>query len=383
MLQLFYFSGTGNARRVATWVADAWRQRGREAAVVELAHTAPGSIQLGPEDELGLASPTHGFNLPPVTLAFLFALPRATRRNRALIFNTRAGLRLLGLHLPGLSGVAQLLAALVLTLKGYRVVAMRPVDLPSNWISLHPGLAPDAVRDLHRRCEAITRRSAGRLLDGRRDLRALWDLPQDLLLAPVALGYFLVGRYVLAKSFVASAGCDGCEACVRQCPVQAITLRGGRPFWSFRCESCMRCMNHCPRRAIQTAHGFVIGLALLVDLAVATLVLPPLVAAFPGLDGPSPLAWLALIVLESALLVGALLLAYRLLHRGLRHRAVERLVTLTSLTHFAWWRRYRAPRLFTRGTAPTPGAAQRPRPVTGDSRRRPGPGEGRRNGSTR
>jgi ferredoxin len=344
MLRVFYFSGTGNARRVAGWVADEWRRRGREAAVVDLARAAPGTVQLGPGDQLGLASPTHGFNLPPITLAFLFALPRAPCRNQALIFNTRAGLRLLGLHLPGLSGVAQLLAALVLTLKGYRIVAMRPIDLPSNWISLHPGLLPEVVRDLHRRCEVITRRSAARLLDGRRDLRALWDLPQDLLLAPVALGYFLSGRFVLAKTFVASAGCDGCEACEKACPVQAISIRDGRPFWSATCESCMRCMNHCPRRAIETAHGFVFGVVLLVELAVATLVLPPLLAAFPWLGGPSALAWLALVALETALLLGAMLPAYRLLHRGLRHRAVERLVTLTSLTHFAWWRRYRAPR---------------------------------------
>lgn len=344
MLRIFQFSGTGNARRVATWVADEWRRRGRDAVVVDLARADPEAVQLGPDDELGLASPTHGFNLPPVTLAFLFALPRAPRRNRALVFNTRAGLRLLGLHLPGLSGVAQLLAALVLTLKGYRVVAMRPVDLPSNWISLHPGLAPDVVLDLHRRCEAVTRRSAAKLLDGRRDLRALWDLPQDLLLAPVALGYYLSGRFVLAKSFVASADCDGCAACAKACPVKAITMRDGRPFWSATCESCMRCMNHCPRRAVETAHGFVIGMVLLVNLAVAAVVLPPLLAALPWLGGPSVLAWLARAVLESALLLGALLLAYRLLHRGLRHRALERLVVLTSLTHFRWWRRYRLPR---------------------------------------
>lgn len=344
MLRLYFFSGTGNARRVATWLAGAWRASGREAAVADLVHVAPGAVELGPGDVLGLASPTHGFNFPPITLAFLFALPRARHRNRALIFNTRAGLRLLGLHLPGLSGVAQLLAALVLTAKGYRVAAMRPIDLPSNWISLHPGLAPDAVRDLHRRCEAITRRSAARLLDGRRDLRALWDLPQDLLLAPVALGYFLAGRYVLAKSLVASADCDGCEACVKACPVQAISMRDGRPFWSATCESCMRCMNHCPRRAIQAAHGFVLGLVLLVHLALDRLVLPPLQARVPWLVGPSGLARLTQGALETALLLGAALLAYRLLHRGLRHRAVERLVTLTSLTHFRWWRRYRAPR---------------------------------------
>jgi len=74
----------------------------------------------------------------------------------------------------------------VLLLKGYRVVGMRPIDLPSNWISLHPGLREDNVRAIYERCAAITRRFAERLLDGKRDLRALWDLPLDLLIAPIS-----------------------------------------------------------------------------------------------------------------------------------------------------------------------------------------------------
>jgi hypothetical protein len=167
-------------------------------------------------DELGLASPTHGFDFPPITVAFLLGLPRAPARNRAYVFNTRAWLRLLGLPLTGASGVAQLLAALVLLLKGYRVAAMRPVDLPSNWISLHPAPREASVRALHAWCEAIVHASAERLIAGGRDLRALWDLPQDPLLAPVALGYYLAGRFVFAKSFVATSACDGCEACVRE-----------------------------------------------------------------------------------------------------------------------------------------------------------------------
>lgn len=41
---------------------------------------------------------------------------------------------------PGLSGLALILPALMLRLKGYRIKGLRPLDLPSNWISLHPGL---------------------------------------------------------------------------------------------------------------------------------------------------------------------------------------------------------------------------------------------------
>jgi len=343
MLRMFFFSGTGNARNVSRWMVEAWREHGREAEAIDIVNAGADEVRVGVGDEVGLVSPTHGFNFPPITLAFLFAFPLAPGRNRAFLFNTRAGVRLFGRCIPGLSGVALLLAALVFLLKGYRVAAMRPVDLPSNWISLHPGLSDKNVRALYERCRAIVHRTALRLLDGRRDLRGLIDLPQDLLIAPIALGYYLVGRFLFAKSFVASAACDGCGLCVRQCAVQAVRLLRGRPFWSFRCESCMRCMNLCPKRAIETAHGFVVGLLLLFDLVLLQLIHPVLRPVVPLLSGTGSASATVRFVFETALMLSALFLAYRLLHRGLRFRLVERLTVLTSLTHFSFWRRYRPP----------------------------------------
>jgi Pyruvate/2-oxoacid:ferredoxin oxidoreductase delta subunit len=344
MLRMFYFSGTGNARNVAHWMADAWRGRQREVEVIDLAKVDRRALRVGPGDEVGIASPTHGFNFPPITLGFLFAFPRAPHANRAFIVNTRAGVRFFGVCLPGLSGATQILGALVLRLKGYRVVGMRPIDLPSNWISLHPGLREDNVRAIHARCEAIAHRFAVRLLDGRRDLRALWDLPQDLLIAPISLGYYFVGRFWFAKSFIASSSCDACGACVQQCPTRALRMVDGRPFWSYRCESCMRCMNQCPKRAIETAHGFAIGVPVLLSIVMTALVYPALRTVTPALVGTGHLAGLARRVLGSALMLAVLFLSYRLLHRALRVRVVERLVVATSLTHFACWRRYRAPK---------------------------------------
>lgn len=352
MLRVFYFSGTGNARNVAIWIAGVWREHGLQAEVVDLVERGRRPVRVDVGDEVGFASPTHGFNLPPTALGFLFRFPRAPRGNRAFVVNTRAGLRFFGVYLPGLSGVAQLLAALVLLFKGYRVAGMRPIDLPSNWISLHPGLREDSVRAIYQRCEAITRRFAERLIAGRRDLRALWDLPVDLLIAPLSLGYYLVGRFFFAKSFVASRDCDACGACVKRCPTRALQLVDGRPFWTWRCESCMRCMNLCPRRAIETAHGFVVALPLLLSTVMTSLVVPTVRPLLPRWAATGRTSEIAYFVLDNALLLAVLCLAYRLLHRALRLRFVERLVVGTSLTHFRFWRRYRAPRTAGKGLAP-------------------------------
>lgn len=340
VLRMFYFSGTGNARAVANWIGAAWREDGRPVEVTDLSRVDPRALAIEAGDQIGLASPTHGFNFPPITLRFLFAFPRAPRRNRAFILNTRGGVRLFGLHLPGLSGAAELLAALALLVKGYRVVGMRPIDMPSSWTSLHPGLSATNVRFITDRCFAITRRFAERMIGGGRDLRALRDLPQDLLLAPVALGYYLVGRFVFAKSFIASSACDGCGACLRQCPTGALRTVAGRPFWTWRCESCMRCMNHCPRRAIETAHGFVAAFALAFSASLSPLVDRVWPRATWWVGEPS-LAEAGHVAFDSAVMLVALFACYRLLHSAMRFRPIERLAVLTSLTRFGFWRRYR------------------------------------------
>jgi ferredoxin len=359
MLHMFYFSGTGNARNVAHWVAGSWREHGRESRVVDISEAESQNVTLGPEDELGLASPTHGFNFPPITLRFIARLPPAPNHNRAFVLNTRAGVRLLGLCLPGLTGAALWFAAALLVLKGYRIAGLRPIDLPSNWLSLHPGLSKTNVGVLYERGERTTKRFARAMLDGQRDRRVVWDLPIDLLLAPLALGYYFVGRYLFAKSFVASRDCDGCGICTQQCPVQAIQIIDGRPFWSHRCESCMRCMNLCPRRAVETAHGAVIGFLLLLSAGLTAWVYPTLRAAIPVLYAPGLLPSSARFAVKSALVILLLMVFYRGLHYALRLPLVERMVVLSSLTHFRFWRRYRAPHVDRTGNATTTGTLTR------------------------
>jgi ferredoxin len=79
------------------------------------------------------------------------------------------------------------------------------------------------------RCEAIVKRFAARLISGGTDFSALVDLPQDLLIAPVSLLYYVAGRFVFANSFCASAACNSCGACQARCPVNAIvTVRAAR-----------------------------------------------------------------------------------------------------------------------------------------------------------
>lgn len=343
-VKIYYFSGTGNAANVARWFSDEAERIGLKQEVVNIAELRGKEIPREEEDTLiGICSPTHGFNFPPITLKFLFRFPRG--RSKVFIMNTRAGMKLWKIHTMGLSGIAQLLAALVFLFKGYKVVGMKPVDLPSNWISIHPGIRKKVISSIFTRCERNTRRFAQQILAGKKRYRALFEIIPDLAISPIALAYYFVGRFVLAKSYVASHACTMCKLCINSCPVNAIKIKDNRPYWTFKCESCMKCMNSCPERAIQTAHGLVIGsMYILFTLGMEWLYfltidkLPE--GALQRIFENGSMKFL----IASAICIPFLLLAYHLVHFLMRYRFFERIVIYTSLTIFKFWRRYKAER---------------------------------------
>lgn len=256
-IKIYYFTGTGNALAVSNWIAGIAIKQNIPVDIIKINSAV--SIKkksLSENTLIGFCYPTHGFNAPPIVIDFLIRFPKM--QNQVFVLNTRAGMKISKLFTPGLSGLAQLLPALVLRLKGFKIIGYQPMDLPSNWISVHPGLRKEVVNSIFQRCERITKQFAEKIISGKKIYKGLISLPIDLLISPISIGYYFYGRFALAKTFVADSNCNNCRICEKECPVNAIQTKSGRPFWTQKCESCMHCMNNCPKRAIQTPHLFVV-----------------------------------------------------------------------------------------------------------------------------
>jgi hypothetical protein len=144
-LRIDYFSGTGNALTACRWIAQNARDREISAHIQAIDRFDRHAIKKAPDQALlGFAYPTHGFALPWFMLKYILFFPRG--RNAVFLLNTRAGMKIGSWNTPGLSGLALLLPMLILTLKGYRIKGLLSVDMPSNWISVHPGLFPSTVK---------------------------------------------------------------------------------------------------------------------------------------------------------------------------------------------------------------------------------------------
>jgi len=338
-LYIFYISGTGNARASSEWIADEAIKRGLKTVVQRIDRLENIIMPLVEEKPLiGFAFPTHGFNAVPIMLKFIAGFPTFLCRD-VFLLNTRAGMKLYKLFMPGLSGVALLLPAFILWLKGYKCIGFRPVDLPSNWIPLHPGLKKKVIESIYSRCEEIVRKFAHKILTGEKVYRGLYSLPVDLLISPLALGYYIGGRFFLSKTFIANYNCDECGICIKECPTSSIKFVGNRPYWKLTCESCMRCLNRCPRNAIEAAHGMAIVFWLIFSAINAQVILLIIHALHI-----QPEVWwwkitADIIGLGGMILIPALL--YRIMHYAMGFKPIRYLVWFTSLTALPFWRRYK------------------------------------------
>jgi len=352
-LIIYYLTGTGNALFAARRLVERAGERGIGSEIIPIDRfVMPIKAPEGKEIIIGFLYPTHGFNLPWYMLKFMLAFPRG--RNHLFCLNTYGGTKVGKLHLPGLSGLALILPALLFFLKGYRVRGLVSLNMPSNWISLHPALTPSAVSSLAEHCSKKLDRYAAALFSGSRIYRGLISIPFDLAVSPIAIGYFFVGRFWLAKMYMATSSCDGCGICANHCPMNALIMKGGRPFWTFHCESCMRCINLCPRKAIQVSHSFIALSAFLMYGVLLSLGISLAARWNTGVRAlmESPPEIIAL--LRDWVMLSILFLAYRLIQVLGRWRIFNFLFAGLTLTRLPFWRRYIAPGIILKDFKITP-----------------------------
>lgn len=343
-LIIYYFSGTGNAKQVAMWILDSAKTKGLETRLVNIGKgESLGNDDINEDTLIGFIYPTHGFNAPPIVLKYLWKFSESNFKNKFFVLNTRAGMKLSRVFTPGINGIALLVPTIILMLKGFNLIGYRSIDLPSNWISIHPGLKEKVIYSIFERCKRITYEFSKKILSGKKMLRGFWELPIDLTISPISVLYYLFGRFALSKTFIATNACNQCELCVVNCPVNAIYMNNNIPYWTYKCESCMRCMNHCPKRAIETPHLFV-TLIWWIAFSILPLLILKFISDYIGATGfPKDIIYYAFLTFLSFVVIFG---SYYIMNRLMKFRLVNRIIKYTSLTTYKFWRRYNAPKHF-------------------------------------
>jgi len=253
----YIFSGTGNSLRVADWMRQIAENRGIHVTRQFIGRKSQKQPATDSDKHLVcLFMPTHGFTAPWSVIRFALRMP-GVRKAHGIVVATQGRIQFKRFFIPGLSGSATFIIALILAFKGYKVKGVQSINMPVNWMALLSAQKAGNVQEIIRRAQIPSELFIKRILTGKRSWFTLLNIVElilGLLLLPISIGYLLYGKTGLAKLFFTNRRCTGCGICAEYCPNNAIKMIGGKqkyPFWTFHCESCMRCMAFCPEKAIE------------------------------------------------------------------------------------------------------------------------------------
>lgn len=235
----YYFTGTGNTRRVLEKLKAEWEKRGHE---MELIRILPDTLP-APEgyDRILVGYPVHGFNAPTPVEKFLKKFPALEEGKPNGVFLLRTSGEPLSLnHASGI------VPARILKKRGYQVVGEFHYVMPYNIIFRHPD---GMVARMEEASNLKIVRDAADLESG-----SGWRAKVN----PFKRAFTFAVRIehpampAIGRGFhVKKALCVGCGKCAKECPKRNITMKDGRPKFGGHCVGCMACAFLCPKDAVR------------------------------------------------------------------------------------------------------------------------------------
>lgn len=230
---VYYFSSTGNSRHVANRLAAALNE-----SVTSVLDVLGKDVAV--DERMILVYPNYCGGVPSVIREFLQENKFSIGKDAQLMLVVTYGNN---------TGASAAVAAKYFKKNTRRSFdAMYSVKMPDNWTPVFDLTNADEVAEINRKADEeidgiIQKIKAGNLGDHVND----------------KLGKFMETVYPgFYKSLSQTShlhvesSCIGCGLCAKNCPVNAIAMKDGRPTWTkANCAMCLGCLHRCPQFAIQ------------------------------------------------------------------------------------------------------------------------------------
>lgn len=229
---IFYFSATGNSKEVAEKIAE--RTDTKAVSVTDCLKN--NSFDFETNEIVGFVTPTYSWGLPVTVIDFIKKLNLKTNSNYVFTVATCGTLT---------GGASRMLRSL-LKEKEIAVAAQFYVRMPDTWTPVFDLSDKERVEKAKNKAGIKIFKIANqvhRRVKGNRDFGRM-----------SFAGLFYKDYEELRKTdrLSVSNSCIGCGLCEKQCPVEAIEIRNGKPVWvKEKCAMCLGCLHHCPEFAIQ------------------------------------------------------------------------------------------------------------------------------------
>ncbi|MCR5312521.1 MAG: EFR1 family ferrodoxin [Bacteroidaceae bacterium] len=234
---IFYFSGTGNSKWVAEYIANKLHDR---CVFVGEGYCAQENWSLEDGERLGFVFPVYAWGIPEFFESFIRSLK--IQNVQYVYFVCTCG---------DDTGLTKESFIRLGEMKGWKVDMGYSVRMPNTYVCL-PGFDVDPDEMMKRKkSDAIIR---------------VDDIVKNLIVYKTSFFDVYPGSMAWIKSkvirplfnkilvspkpFHVLNNCVGCGICSKQCPMQNIVMNP-RPKWGNNCVGCLRCYHSCPTNAIQ------------------------------------------------------------------------------------------------------------------------------------
>lgn len=232
---IVYYTGTGNSRYAAEYLASATGDALVDAAPYIQSGKA---AALTSEKPWVFVSPTYGWRIPRIFREFIERGTFSGSREAYFVMTCGSEIGNAGAYLQ------KLCAEKEFVFRGVQEVVM-----PENYVAMFyvPGEAESA--EIRSSADRTLAQTADFMCAGKHfphHAAALIDRVRSTVVNPV---FYAV--CVKSRAFTVSDTCIGCGKCAKGCPVNGIEMKNGKPVWTGACTHCMACICGCPAAAIE------------------------------------------------------------------------------------------------------------------------------------
>jgi Pyruvate/2-oxoacid:ferredoxin oxidoreductase delta subunit/flavodoxin len=240
---IFYFSGTGNSRWVATQLADYFLDTLYSIGDYECFETplVP-EFEVKPGEKIGFVFPIHSWGMPPVVTRFIADIQLKGYGNQLVYCIMTCGDE---------CGHTDKMFVEAINSKGLETRHIYSLIMPNSYICL-PGFDVDASELQVKKMEQ-TKIELPKLMSAIENDQPIsfYHRGKRFLKIKSGLIYNLFAKYSLTdKPYTCDDKCISCRKCVKACPVSNVELVDGKPMWKGHCTQCLACIHVCPTKSI-------------------------------------------------------------------------------------------------------------------------------------
>ena len=232
---IVYFSGTGNSRYCARFLA-----RELDDDLLDAGHYMKNQIAA---DLIGgkpwvFVCPTYAWQLPRIFQRFIRSGSFSGCADAYFVMTCGEDIGNAGSYIEALCQE-----------KNLKFKGVLPVVMPENYIAMFDVPDEKESAEIIMKARPVLREAVSCI----RMREALPEIPvgvKDRAKSGKIHDVFYK-KFVKDRDFHVKDGCVSCGKCVETCVLRNIRLENGRPVWGGSCTHCMACICGCPAEAIE------------------------------------------------------------------------------------------------------------------------------------